>query len=91
MKPLPFQTNAEANEILHNELPLTFRADHRADTKQIRDTMWNLAYRCFKRSDWKRLAEHWGFTQEQVAAIEEQWTGKHMGHGLFDAKLGYCV
>ncbi|XP_048098888.1 ankyrin repeat and death domain-containing protein 1B isoform X1 [Alosa alosa] len=77
------RTNAVTNEILHNELPLTFKVDHRADTKQIRDTMWRLAYKCFKRNEWKRLAEYWGFTQQQMAAIEEQWTGpqSYQEHG----------
>ena len=69
------------NEILHNELPLTFKVDHRADTTQIRDTIWNLAYKYFKCNDWKRLAEHWGFTKLQMDAIEEQWTGNSMGDG----------
>lgn len=36
---------------------------------------WRLAYQLLKAGDWKRLAEHWNFTKEQVSAIEEQWTG----------------
>lgn len=36
---------------------------------------WRLAYKLLKPGDWKRLATHWDFTQEQVSAIEEQWTG----------------
>lgn len=36
---------------------------------------WRLAYELLKPGDWKRLAENWGFTKEQVSAIEEQWTG----------------
>ncbi|XP_012683942.2 ankyrin repeat and death domain-containing protein 1B [Clupea harengus] len=77
------RTNAVTNEILHNELPLTFKVDHRADTTQIRDTIWNLAYKYFKCNDWKRLAEHWGFTKLQMDAIEEQWTGpqSYQEHG----------
>ncbi|XP_063050510.1 ankyrin repeat and death domain-containing protein 1B [Engraulis encrasicolus] len=76
-------TNAVTNEILHNEIPLTFKVDHRGNTKQLRDTMWNLAYKCFKLNDWRRLAEHWGFTEHQMAAIEEQWTGpkSYQEHG----------
>lgn len=37
---------------------------------------WHLAYELLKPGDWKRLAEHWSFTKEQVFAIEEQWTGE---------------
>ncbi|XP_051529583.1 ankyrin repeat and death domain-containing protein 1B [Myxocyprinus asiaticus] len=68
-------TNTDAIESLHNELPLTFKLDHSPDTKQMRDIIWDLAYKHLKRNDWKKLAEFWEFTEEQVATIEEQWTG----------------
>lgn len=38
--------------------------------------LWNLAYRLLSKNEWKKLAEHWTFTEEQIAAIEEQWTGE---------------
>lgn len=44
--------------------------------KPLRDIIWELAYKDLKRNDWKKLAEHWEFTEDQVAAIEEQWTGQ---------------
>ncbi|XP_028851603.1 ankyrin repeat and death domain-containing protein 1B isoform X2 [Denticeps clupeoides] len=77
------KNNHVPDGFLHNEFPLTFKLDHRMDTKEIRTTIWNLAYKSFKRNDWKKLAEHWTFTEEQVAAIEEQWTGpqSYQEHG----------
>lgn len=73
---LPFQTNTDALESLHSESPLTFKLDHSPDTKQVRGIIWDLAYKHLKRNDWKKLAEVWEFTENQVAAIEEQWTGE---------------
>ncbi|XP_076588052.1 uncharacterized protein ankdd1b [Chaetodon auriga] len=69
--------NPELNESVHSEYPLTFKLDHRSETKQLRLMAWRLAYELLKAGDWKRLAKHWGFTQAQVLAIEEQWIGQH--------------
>lgn len=72
---LPFQANPELDDTVHSEYPLTFKLDHRYETKQLRSMFWRLAYELLKPGDWKSLAEHWGFTKEQVSAIEGQWTG----------------
>lgn len=72
---LPFQANPELDDAVHSEYPLTFKLDHRYETKQIRSMVWRLAYELLKPGGWKSLAEHWGFTKEQVLAIEGQWTG----------------
>uniref|UniRef100_H2SZC4 Ankyrin repeat and death domain containing 1B n=1 Tax=Takifugu rubripes TaxID=31033 RepID=H2SZC4_TAKRU len=53
------------------------KPDHRVETKQFRSMVWRLAYELLKPADWKRLAEHWGFTKMQMSAIEQQWTGQH--------------
>ncbi|XP_040012311.1 ankyrin repeat and death domain-containing protein 1B [Xiphias gladius] len=71
------KANPELNESVHNEFPLTFKLDHRNETRRLRSMAWHLAYELLKPADWKRLAEHWDFTKEQVSAIEEQWTGQH--------------
>uniref|UniRef100_A0A669QL52 Ankyrin repeat and death domain containing 1B n=1 Tax=Phasianus colchicus TaxID=9054 RepID=A0A669QL52_PHACC len=55
---------------------LSFKQDHSAQTKQLRSSLWNLAYNHFKPQEWKILALFWKFTDEQIKAIEEQWTGK---------------
>ncbi|XP_041856626.1 ankyrin repeat and death domain-containing protein 1B isoform X2 [Melanotaenia boesemani] len=71
------KANPQLNESVHSEYPLTFKLDHRNETKQLRSIAWRLAYELLKAGDWKRLAEHWGFTKEQVSAMQEQWTGQH--------------
>ncbi|XP_033946255.1 ankyrin repeat and death domain-containing protein 1B [Pseudochaenichthys georgianus] len=71
------KANPELNESIHSEYPLRFKLDHRFETKQLRSMAWRLAYELLKPGDWKRLAENWGFTKEQLSAIEEQWTGQH--------------
>ncbi|KAM4576696.1 ankyrin repeat and death domain-containing protein 1A [Odontesthes bonariensis] len=70
------KANPELNESVHSEYPLTFKLDHRSETRRLRSMAWRLAYELLKAGDWKRLAEQWGFTREQVSAIEEQWTGQ---------------
>ncbi|XP_071755903.2 ankyrin repeat and death domain-containing protein 1A [Centroberyx gerrardi] len=77
------KANTEINESLHSQFPLTFKLDHRFETKQFRSVAWRLSYQLLKPGDWKRLAEYWSFTKEQVAAIEEQWTGQqsYQEHG----------
>uniref|UniRef100_A0A663N5P0 Ankyrin repeat and death domain containing 1B n=1 Tax=Athene cunicularia TaxID=194338 RepID=A0A663N5P0_ATHCN len=57
-------------------LDLSFKQDHSTQTKQIRSSLWNLAYNQLKPQEWKKLALFWKFTEEQIKAIEEQWTGK---------------
>ncbi|XP_075871211.1 ankyrin repeat and death domain-containing protein 1A isoform X2 [Nelusetta ayraudi] len=71
------EANPELDDTVHSEYPLTFKLDHRYETKQLRSMAWRLAYELLKPGDWKSLAEHWGFTKEQVSAIEGQWTGQH--------------
>ncbi|KAM9811195.1 uncharacterized protein ankdd1b [Neosynchiropus ocellatus] len=72
------KANPELNEKIHSEYPLTFKLDHRNETKQLRAMAWRLAYELLKPGDWKRLAEHWGFTADQIFAIERQWTGQRL-------------
>ncbi|XP_067087629.1 ankyrin repeat and death domain-containing protein 1A [Osmerus mordax] len=77
-------THSELNdESLHGQSPLTFLLDHRAETKHIRATAWRLAYRFLKPRGWKKLAVYWGFTKQQVEAIDHQWTGEqsYQEHG----------
>ncbi|XP_034397037.1 ankyrin repeat and death domain-containing protein 1B isoform X2 [Cyclopterus lumpus] len=71
------KANPELNESIHSENPMTFKLDHRYETKQLRSKAWYLSYKLLKAGDWKKLAEHWDFTKEQVSAIEEQWTGQN--------------
>ncbi|XP_071437237.1 ankyrin repeat and death domain-containing protein 1B isoform X4 [Pithys albifrons albifrons] len=59
-----------------SDFSLSFKQDHSTQTKQIRSSLWNLAYNHLKPREWKKLAMFWKFTDEQIKAIEEQWTGK---------------
>ncbi|XP_075383425.1 ankyrin repeat and death domain-containing protein 1B [Mycteria americana] len=59
-----------------SDFDLSFKQDHSTQTKQIRSSLWNLAYNQLKPQEWKKLALFWKFTDEQIKAIEEQWTGK---------------
>lgn len=42
----------------------------------VRSVLWKLAYKQLGPEDWKKLALHWAFTQDQIRAIEHQYTGK---------------
>ncbi|XP_074984631.1 ankyrin repeat and death domain-containing protein 1B isoform X4 [Caretta caretta] len=64
------------NHVDAPDFSLVFKQDHSAQTKQIRYCLWNLAYNQLKPQEWKTLASFWKFTEEQIKAIEEQWTGK---------------
>ncbi|XP_029399994.1 ankyrin repeat and death domain-containing protein 1B [Mus pahari] len=59
---------------------LTFKQDHSLETRHIRTLLWNLAYRQLKKKDWLRLARLWSFTEDQIRAIEEQWSGNDSFH-----------
>uniref|UniRef100_A0A8C0V8T8 Ankyrin repeat and death domain containing 1B n=1 Tax=Cyanistes caeruleus TaxID=156563 RepID=A0A8C0V8T8_CYACU len=59
-----------------SDFSVSFKQDHSTQTKQIRSCLWNLAYNWLKPREWKKLAAFWKFTDEQIKAIEEQWTGK---------------
>ncbi|KAM4875402.1 ankyrin repeat and death domain-containing protein 1B isoform 1-T1 [Thomomys bottae] len=55
---------------------LTFKQDHSLETRHIRTLLWNLAYRQLHVNEWQRLARLWSFTDDQIRAIEAQWSGK---------------
>ncbi|XP_042546651.1 ankyrin repeat and death domain-containing protein 1B [Dipodomys spectabilis] len=54
---------------------LTFKQDHCPETRHIRTLLWNLAYRQLQVNEWQRLARLWSFTDDQIRAIEAQWSG----------------
>ncbi|KAI1240031.1 hypothetical protein IHE44_0011476 [Lamprotornis superbus] len=59
-----------------SDFSVSFKQDHNTQTKQIRSSLWNLAYNQLKPREWKKLAVFWKFTDEQIKAIEEQWTAE---------------
>ncbi|XP_043370309.1 ankyrin repeat and death domain-containing protein 1B isoform X5 [Dermochelys coriacea] len=72
----PLKQEHLENHVDAPDFSLAFKQDHSAQTKQIRYCLWNLAYNQLKPQEWKTLALFWKFTEEQIKAIEEQWTGK---------------
>ncbi|XP_029036125.1 uncharacterized protein LOC117603560 isoform X5 [Osmia lignaria lignaria] len=50
----------------------------------VRSVLWKLAYKQLGPEDWKKLALHWAFTQDQIRAIEHQYTGRssYKEHGF---------
>lgn len=61
-----------------SDFSVSFKQDHSTQTKQIRSSLWNLAYNHLKPHEWKKLAVFWKFSDEQIKAIEEQWTGNNI-------------
>ncbi|KAJ1209257.1 hypothetical protein NDU88_004635 [Pleurodeles waltl] len=54
---------------------LSFKQDHSVQTSLIRSALWNLSYNRLKPQEWKKLAYVWMFTEAQIKAVEDQWTG----------------
>ncbi|XP_013370241.1 PREDICTED: ankyrin repeat and death domain-containing protein 1B isoform X3 [Chinchilla lanigera] len=76
-----YQAWSEAHpEAASAGFPLTFKQDHSVETRHIRALLWDLAYHQLRATEWQRLARSWDFTEDQIRAIEEQWTGKDSFH-----------
>uniref|UniRef100_A0A670XV62 Ankyrin repeat and death domain containing 1B n=1 Tax=Pseudonaja textilis TaxID=8673 RepID=A0A670XV62_PSETE len=78
------KTSAELSSM--QDQIVSFKQDHSIQTKQFRASLWNLAYNRLKMREWVKLAQFWKFTNEQIKAIEEQWTGnfyKEHGYRMF--------
>lgn len=45
------------------------------ESERLREVLYKLAYKQLGPGEWKRLAQHWAFTEEQIRAIEHQYTG----------------
>lgn len=43
--------------------------------EKLRSLLYRVAHKHLGPGDWKRLAMHWAFTDEQIHAIEHQYTG----------------
>ncbi|KAJ4451666.1 hypothetical protein ANN_03136 [Periplaneta americana] len=42
--------------------------------ERLRELLFRVAYKQLAQGEWKRLAHHWAFTEEQIKAIEHQYT-----------------
>lgn len=58
-----------------------------AEPDVLQATVHKLAYKQLGPGEWKRLAYHWTFTDDQIQAIEHQYTGpasyKEHGYRMF--------
>ena len=45
------------------------------NNEKLRSLLYRVAYKHLSQGEWKRLALHWAFTDEQIRAIEHQYTG----------------
>uniref|UniRef100_A0A8C5QBD1 Ankyrin repeat and death domain containing 1B n=1 Tax=Leptobrachium leishanense TaxID=445787 RepID=A0A8C5QBD1_9ANUR len=65
---------------------IDFKQDHSLQTRRLREALWKLAYNELRSHGWKKLAQVWLFTEAQLKAIEEEWTGqasyKEHGHRM---------
>lgn len=46
------------------------------DNERLKEILYKLAYKQLGPGEWKQLAHHWAFTDEQIKAIEHQYNGK---------------
>lgn len=49
--------------------------DEGKSNERLKEILYKLAYKQLQPGEWKRLAMHWAFTEEQIRAIEHQYTG----------------
>ncbi|GLH07996.1 Tankyrase-like Protein [Gryllus bimaculatus] len=58
--------------------------DGHASNERLRDVLWKVASKQLSAGEWKRLAHHWAFTDDQIKAIEHQYTGpsSYKEHGF---------
>ncbi|XP_071450440.1 ankyrin repeat and death domain-containing protein 1A-like isoform X3 [Hetaerina americana] len=43
--------------------------------ERLRELLWKVSYKQLGPGEWRRLALHWKFTEDQIRAIEHQYTG----------------
>ncbi|XP_054160145.1 ankyrin repeat and death domain-containing protein 1A-like [Oppia nitens] len=87
----PHQSGNQCNDRLNNCRKETFDSDdctdidsnhcgheinHNISLNQFKKILWNLSRNHLEVNDWKRLAKIWDFTEDQMKAIEHQYTGK---------------
>ncbi|XP_046401177.1 ankyrin repeat and death domain-containing protein 1A-like isoform X4 [Ischnura elegans] len=52
--------------------------------ERLRELLWKVSYKQLGPGEWRRLALHWKFTEDQIRAIEHQYTGpsSYKEHGF---------
>ncbi|GBO26857.1 Ankyrin repeat and death domain-containing protein 1A [Araneus ventricosus] len=56
------------------------QTERQAEAQQasMRDLLWTLSKNYLDEQDWKKLARHFGFTEEHIKAIERHYTGNQL-------------
>ncbi|XP_049820265.1 ankyrin repeat and death domain-containing protein 1A-like isoform X2 [Aethina tumida] len=54
------------------------------DSERMKEVLYKLAYKHLGHGEWKKLANHWAFTEDQIKAIEHQYNGpsSYKEHGF---------
>ncbi|XP_044756655.1 ankyrin repeat and death domain-containing protein 1A-like isoform X2 [Coccinella septempunctata] len=54
------------------------------ESERLREILYKLAYKQLGPGEWKKLAQHWAFTDDQIKAIEHQYNGpsSYKEHGF---------
>ncbi|KAK9874873.1 hypothetical protein WA026_005687 [Henosepilachna vigintioctopunctata] len=54
------------------------------ESERLREILYKLAYKQLAPGEWKKLAQHWAFTDDQIKAIEHQYNGpsSYKEHGF---------
>ena len=58
-----------------------FKRPEHSCTELMKEILWRLATKQLRSGEWKKLAHHWGFTENHVKAIEHQYTGGGIRNG----------
>ena len=74
---------------------ISLKPDKNPGTQHFRTILYRLATKLLKPLEWKQLAFFWGFTDRQLQAIEEQYTGsksyQEHGHRMLLIWLHGCT
>lgn len=46
------------------------------ESERLKEILYKLAYKRLGPGEWKKLAQHWAFTDDQIKAIEHQYNGE---------------
>ncbi|KAJ8914197.1 hypothetical protein NQ315_015970 [Exocentrus adspersus] len=77
------QANTGKKEGLRPKLSRKWRTNSKDDgrgkeSERLREVLYKLAYKHLSHGEWKRLASHWAFTDDQIKAIEHQYNGNYL-------------
>lgn len=56
-------------------LPTTAATGNSEDADQLQKILYKLSHKFLQDGDWRALASHWAFTEDQIKAIEHQYSG----------------